>query len=127
MEKIKEHMTETKEVIDIVKLEKYENQPQDQTQIGIENSEETCVKFKETEKVPSEVLPKIKEKRKLTLHQLENKRKVTEMAEFAKFESKDVSTATKEKLFKMTEKEKKENGIESLADEVRVFNLEFSS
>merc|ERR1712167_251687 len=42
-------MTETKEVIYIVKLEKCENQPQDQNKIGIENSEETFVKLEETE------------------------------------------------------------------------------
>ena len=47
--KIKKDMTETEEVIDIVKLEKYENQSQDQNKIRIENSKETCVKLEETE------------------------------------------------------------------------------
>ena len=40
------------------------------------------------------------------------------MAQFAKFKLKDVSIETKEKLIKMTEKERKENEVFSLADEV---------
>ena len=63
----------------------------------------------------------VKGEQKLTFHQLEaieNRKKVAEMAEFAKFKLKDVSIATREKLLKMTEEEKDENGIESLDDEV---------
>ena len=48
----------------------------------------------------------------------ENRRKLAEMAEFAKFTARDVTVKTKEKLLKMTEKERAENGIKCVGDEI---------
>ena len=48
----------------------------------------------------------------------ENKKKLAEIPEFAKFKSRDVTVATKLKLLKMTEEERAENGIKCTADEI---------
>jgi len=63
----------------------------------------------------------VKGEQKLTFHQLEaieNRKKVAEMAEFAKFKIQDISEKIKEKLFKMKENELNENGIMTIDDEV---------
>ena len=56
IENLKENMTQSEQVIDLVKLEKKDNQPQVQVQIGIENFEETCVKLEKIENKPPKII-----------------------------------------------------------------------
>ena len=63
------------------------------------------------------------EEKRLKPNQLEaakNRKKLAEMPEYAKFKQRDISIATREKIIKMSEKEREENGIKG-----RVSNLNF--